>query len=65
MTCADFDQLVTAYVDGSLSMDRLLPFYKHVCDCWDCRTHLTCYRAVVALLVEERRTSFTSRAVLR
>lgn len=57
LTCAEFDASITQYLDTSLPLDRLPAFYLHACVCEDCRTHLACYRKIVALLREERRTS--------
>jgi anti-sigma factor RsiW len=47
MTCAEFVEVVTTFLDGDLGPDEEEPVAKHLAGCDGCRTYLAQFRATV------------------
>ena len=54
LTCAELGTLVDLYLDCDLPQHHLAAFYRHLCQCEECRGYLYSYRKVVSLLRGER-----------
>jgi anti-sigma factor RsiW len=52
MTCEEFVELVTAYVEGTLSEDDRRAFDEHLALCPGCDRYLEQFRATIDLLGE-------------
>jgi anti-sigma factor RsiW len=52
VTCAEFVELVTAYLEGTLSAEDRAAFDEHMALCPGCDRYLDQYRATIDLLGE-------------
>jgi anti-sigma factor RsiW len=52
MTCAEFVELVTAYLEGTLPADQRTAFDEHMALCPGCETYLEQFRTTIDLLGE-------------
>jgi anti-sigma factor RsiW len=52
VTCAEFVELVTAYLEGTLPADDRAAFDEHLALCPGCDTYLEQFRATIAVLGE-------------
>lgn len=52
MTCEEFVELVTAYLEGSLPVDQRQAFDEHMTSCPGCDRYLAQFRSTIALLGE-------------
>ena len=50
MTCARFVELVTAYLDGTLSAEERVAFDEHLSLCPGCDRYLEQFRTTIGLL---------------
>jgi anti-sigma factor RsiW len=62
MTCAEFVELVTAYLEGTLSDDQRRAFDEHLALCPGCDTYLEQFRTTIGLLGELPEESLSSPA---
>jgi len=53
MTCAEFDQMLLRYFDGTLNQDRRAAIDFHLSRCEECSGYLWRYCKVVSLLTEQ------------
>lgn len=53
MTCRDCEKVLTAYVDGELSLDSALQVEDHVAACLECRRRVEEERAIANMVREE------------
>jgi anti-sigma factor RsiW len=60
MTCEEFVELVTAYVEGTLSDDERRAFDEHMALCPGCDRYLAQYRTTIHLLGELPEDSLSS-----
>jgi anti-sigma factor RsiW len=60
MTCAEFVELVTAYLDGTLSAEERAAFEEHLALCPGCDRYLAQFRATIDLLGELPEESLSS-----
>jgi len=58
INCRKCDDLISEYVDGTLSTQKKLSFHLHLMFCQECRTYLSKYQSVVSLVQSERGTGF-------
>ncbi len=49
MSCRELVELVTAYVDGTLSLENRMRFELHLADCDGCSTYLDQMRRTIEL----------------
>jgi anti-sigma factor RsiW len=52
MTCAEFVELVTSYLDGTLSSEERAAFEEHLALCPGCDRYLEQFRTTISLLGE-------------
>jgi anti-sigma factor RsiW len=62
MTCAELVELVTAYLDGTLSDAERAEFDEHLALCPGCDRYLAQFRSTIDLLGELPEDSLTSPA---
>lgn len=62
MTCKEFVELVTAYLDGSLPADQRAAFDDHMAVCPGCETYLDQMRATIVLVGKVPPESLTGAA---
>lgn len=60
MTCAEFVELVTAYLEGTLSAQDRAAFDEHLALCPGCDRYLAQFRATIDLLGELPEESLSS-----
>ncbi|MGB5215591.1 MAG: zf-HC2 domain-containing protein [Anderseniella sp.] len=49
ITCAEFEEFITAYLDGSLSNKQRRIFEFHLAVCRECRDYLAAYRTAMTV----------------
>lgn len=49
ITCAEFEDFITAYLDGSLSNKQRRIFDFHLAVCRECRDYLAAYRSAMTV----------------
>jgi anti-sigma factor RsiW len=52
MTCQEFVELVTAYLEGTLSVPERVAFEEHMGECSGCDRYLVQFRKTIDLLGE-------------
>ena len=52
LSCSDFVELVTAYLDGALDPDTTVEFEDHMAQCPGCRTYFDQMRETIERLGE-------------
>jgi anti-sigma factor RsiW len=52
LTCAEFVELVTAYLDGAMEAQRAAAFEEHLAVCLGCETYLDQMRVTIERLGE-------------
>lgn len=62
MTCEEFVELVTAYLDGTLPTDQVLAFDEHMALCPGCDRYLAQFRTTIDLLGELPEESISTPA---
>jgi anti-sigma factor RsiW len=62
MTCEEFVELVTAYLEGTLPAEDRVAFDEHMALCAGCDRYLTQFRATIDLLGELPEESLSSPA---
>jgi anti-sigma factor RsiW len=62
MTCAEFVELVTAYLEGNLSAEERAAFDEHLALCPGCDTYLDQFRVTIDLIGELPEESLSSPA---
>jgi anti-sigma factor RsiW len=62
MTCEEFVELVTAYLEGTLPADQRAAFDEHMALCPGCDRYLAQFRTTIALLGELPEESLPSPA---
>lgn len=62
MTCAEFVELVTAYLEGTLPADQRVAFEEHLALCPGCETYLEQFQTTIDLLGELPEESLSSPA---
>ena len=62
MTCQEFVELVTAYLDGSLPVDQRAAFDDHMAVCPGCETYLDQIRSTIDVLGRMPPESLTGTA---
>jgi anti-sigma factor RsiW len=62
MTCEEFVELVTAYVEGNLPAEDRRSFDEHLALCPGCERYLAQFRATIDLLGELPEESISSPA---
>jgi anti-sigma factor RsiW len=62
MTCAEFVELVTAYLEGTLPIEQREAFDEHMALCPGCDTYLAQFRTTIDLLGELPEESLPSPA---
>jgi anti-sigma factor RsiW len=60
MTCAELVELVTAYLEGTLSPEERAAFDEHLALCPGCETYLAQFRTTIDLLGELPEESLSS-----
>ena len=60
MTCEEFVELVTAYLEGTLSDDERVAFDDHMALCPGCDRYLAQFRTTIDLLGELPQESLSS-----
>jgi anti-sigma factor RsiW len=60
MTCAEFVELVTAYLEGTLPAEERAAFDEHLALCSGCDRYLAQFRATIDLLGELPEESLSS-----
>jgi len=50
LTCKEFIDFLSAYLDGELSVERKLLFDKHLTACPDCVAYMDSYNLTIGLL---------------
>jgi anti-sigma factor RsiW len=62
MTCQQFVELVTAYLESELPADERAAFEEHLSLCPGCETYLDQFRTTISLLGELPETSISQSA---
>jgi anti-sigma factor RsiW len=62
MTCEEFVELVTAYLDGGLPADQRVAFDEHMALCPGCDRYLDQFRKTIDLIGELPEESLSSPA---
>jgi anti-sigma factor RsiW len=62
MTCEEFVELVTAYLDGSLPAEQVIAFDEHLALCPGCDRYLAQFRTTIDLLGELPEESISTPA---
>jgi anti-sigma factor RsiW len=62
MTCEEFVELVTAYLEGTLPQEQREAFDEHLALCPGCDTYLAQFRTTIDLLGELPEESLSSPA---
>ena len=62
MTCAEFVELVTAFLDGALDSDTEARFVEHLALCPGCDTYLEQFRQTIDALGELPQESLSDEA---
>jgi anti-sigma factor RsiW len=60
MTCAEFVELVTAYLEGTLTPEERAAFDEHLALCPGCDSYLAQFRTTIDLLGELPEESLSS-----
>jgi anti-sigma factor RsiW len=60
MTCAEFVELVTAYLEGTLPAEQRAAFDEHLALCPGCDTYLEQYKTTIDLIGELPEESLSS-----
>ena len=62
MTCAEFVELVTAYLEGTLTVEERTAFDEHLAVCPGCDRYLEQFRVTIGLLGELPEETLSSPA---